>query len=323
MNILYIIGNGFDMNLGLNTRYKDFYNYYQTINSQKKSIQKLKKEILDNYQNWSDLELAIGNYTENLNSTEEFDEIFEDIIDKLAEYLEKEENLFDFSKVNKDNLFDHLVFPEKTLLKADEIRINALKENYNRSNWKIDLITLNYTSIIEKIVDFQSKSILIGKHHNDFNIYLKSIEHIHGYLDDRMVVGVNDLSQIKNTSFHQNYEVVNALIKSNANKVSKHTIDDLCKNHIEQAHLICIFGSSIGDTDNIWWELIGERLMRGCHLIIFAKSENTPQRFAHKKDREIQKSKTLFLSKTKLTESEKNSVSDRIFVGVNTDMFKL
>jgi len=28
MNIIYIIGNGFDINLGLKTRYVDFYKWY-------------------------------------------------------------------------------------------------------------------------------------------------------------------------------------------------------------------------------------------------------------------------------------------------------
>jgi hypothetical protein len=28
MNILFLIGNGFDLNLGMKTRYVDFYNYY-------------------------------------------------------------------------------------------------------------------------------------------------------------------------------------------------------------------------------------------------------------------------------------------------------
>jgi cobalamin biosynthesis Mg chelatase CobN len=106
MNIVYIIGNGFDLNLGMKTRYTDFYEYYKLIKSDKSSIKQLKNEILNNYQTWSDLELAIGNYTQKLNSTEEFDEVFEDILDKLSEYLEKEENSFDLNVIDKQ-LFYH------------------------------------------------------------------------------------------------------------------------------------------------------------------------------------------------------------------------
>lgn len=46
MNILFLIGNGFDINLGMQTRYTDFYKYYATVPTSKDSILKLKKEII-------------------------------------------------------------------------------------------------------------------------------------------------------------------------------------------------------------------------------------------------------------------------------------
>lgn len=100
MNILFLIGNGFDLNLGLKTRYSEFYEYYKSINSQSDSINTLKENISTNLENWSDLELALGSYTDNIRSREEFDEIFEDIGDKLADYLQQEENKFDYSKID-------------------------------------------------------------------------------------------------------------------------------------------------------------------------------------------------------------------------------
>lgn len=323
MNIVYIIGNGFDINLGLKTRYVDFYEYYQPIKSESENINRLKKEILDNYQTWSDLEIAFGNYTENLNSTEEFDEVFEDLLDKLAEFIEIEETKFDKTKINIDLFIDYLINPEDLLQIADQLQIKTYRENWLRSNIKIDIITLNYTSIIEKIVEFDSTSLKIGTHNKDFNIYIRSIEHIHGYTDRRMVLGVNDLTQIKNSNFHKNNDVINALIKSNCNKVSKHKVDDLCKENILKSNLICIFGSSIGETDKIWWELIGEHLLNGCHLIIFEKGEKISPRKEYKKDRRVQNIVNIFLEKTKLSDEEKIIVRDRIFVGVNTNMFKL
>jgi hypothetical protein len=323
MNIVYIIGNGFDLNLGMKTRYTDFYEYYKLIKSDKSSIKQLKNEILNNYQTWSDLELAIGNYTQKLNSTEEFDEVFEDILDKLSEYLEKEENSFDLNVIDKQLFYHYLSYPEKYLLKADEIKIKNFKELEYKGNWKIDIITLNYTRIIDNLIDFKSQSINIGNINNQYNIYLRSLQHLHGYLDDRMIMGVNDISQIKNSEFHKNDDVLNALIKSNCNKVSKHTIDDLCKSQIQSANLICIFGSSIGDTDNIWWEIIGEQLKKGSKLIIFEKGENISKKLEYKKDRRVQKIKKVFLSKTKLSETEKIDIIQNIYVGVNTDMFKL
>ena len=31
MNIVFLIGNGFDLNLGLKTRYRNFYDYYVAL----------------------------------------------------------------------------------------------------------------------------------------------------------------------------------------------------------------------------------------------------------------------------------------------------
>lgn len=36
MNIVYIVGNGFDRNLGLKTSYQDFYKFYKAQVSQMK-----------------------------------------------------------------------------------------------------------------------------------------------------------------------------------------------------------------------------------------------------------------------------------------------
>jgi hypothetical protein len=98
MNILYLIGNGFDINLGMATRYRDFYKYYYSIKSPKPLIDKLKQEIDHNIDNWSDLEFALGNYTKELKDTKEFDIVFEDISAELAKYLEDIESKFDFGK---------------------------------------------------------------------------------------------------------------------------------------------------------------------------------------------------------------------------------
>ena len=48
MNIVYLIGNGFDINLGLNTRYCDFYKYYlesQQSDNSNPHIKTLKKSL--------------------------------------------------------------------------------------------------------------------------------------------------------------------------------------------------------------------------------------------------------------------------------------
>src|SRR4030042_7161128 len=98
MNILFLIGNGFDLNLGLKTSYGDFYKYYIKVKSQSSAINQLKNEISGDLKHWSDLEIALGKYTENFKSVSEFDEVFDDLGDRLADDLEQEEKRFDFNK---------------------------------------------------------------------------------------------------------------------------------------------------------------------------------------------------------------------------------
>ena len=142
MNIVFLIGNGFDLNLGMKTRYSDFYNYFISKQSSSKLIQKLKKEIDGNLQNWSDLELALGKYTENLHSTEEFYEVFDDIEDSLAEYLESIENKFDFNQFDGNELYKYFAFPEDSLPLSDKNKLLKFKDNWNNSQWNIHLILL-------------------------------------------------------------------------------------------------------------------------------------------------------------------------------------
>ena len=241
LKILYILGNGFDLNLGMKTSYKDFYEYYKSIETSNSTIKDLKSNISNNYKNWSDLEFALGQYTDEFKTVEEFDEAFEDIGEKLAEYLKKEEDKFKPNKVNQENFFLDLVKPEEYLLAADKNVINSYKTKFNNSHWDIDIFTFNYTKTIEKIIDAKNNIKLNYHPNSNFSSILREIEHIHGYVDDRMVLGVNDVTQLKNKSFHNNIDVLEAIIKEKCNKAYRHTIDNKFETKIKQANLIYIY----------------------------------------------------------------------------------
>ncbi len=42
----------------------------------------------------------------------------------------------------------------------------------------------------------------------------------------------------------------------------------VCENLIKQAHLIILFGVSLGETDGYWWKLIGEQFLKRKDLCI-------------------------------------------------------
>ena len=89
MNILYLIGNGFDLNLNLKTSYKDFYNFILEKNNEKDLaiVAKFKNEIKNKPTNWSDLELELGKFTAEIDSIEDANNLHDYLIDKLSSYL--------------------------------------------------------------------------------------------------------------------------------------------------------------------------------------------------------------------------------------------
>lgn len=134
---------------------------------------------------------------------------------------------------------------------------------------------------------------------------------------------MNDISQIDNVKFHEKEEIMEVLIKTKCNQVQRHNIDKICERLIDKANLICIFGSSIGDTDNHWWQLIGDQLRENCRIIIFSRGEEIRERFAQKAARTKRSIKSLFLKKTNLSNDEIKEYEGNIYVGINARLFNI
>lgn len=320
MNIVYILGNGFDLNIGLKTSYTDFYNFYNSLASSKENIKFLKESISKDYQTWADLELGLGKFTDSLNDSQEFIDVFEDISDQLALYLEKEEAAFDFSLIDKQKFFADLCFPNNYLPMSDSAILSTFM-NKRKEAWNLRFITLNYTRSLEKILQTDTPNLQIGTTADSLQIKLRDLQHLHGTIDERMIMGVNDISQIANTNFHTSQELIEAFVKPTCNQASKATVDRKCMGSILSANLICIFGCSLGDTDKIWWELIGGQLMKDVMLLIFTRGSEINRRRPYKGLTIERQIKRTFLDKTNLSESEKDLVINKIIVGHNTQLF--
>jgi len=97
-NVTFFIGNGFDLNLKLKTRYIDFYNEYIKIKqNDNRVIQFFKNEILKNeahgWKDWKDFELGMGQQSilfVNETQVEDFIECFNDFCITFNDYLKNE-----------------------------------------------------------------------------------------------------------------------------------------------------------------------------------------------------------------------------------------
>ena len=130
MNITYLIGNGFDIKLGLKNRYIDFYKSYVAMPSETDPlvVKTFKAEINDFIKkelnkedigiDWRDLEVALGKYTSNV-PLEEFDTLYFDIIEHLKSYLIAEYEYFDARYIRSEDFLKYLADPITNFFKND------------------------------------------------------------------------------------------------------------------------------------------------------------------------------------------------------------
>ena len=76
-NITFIIGNGFDLRVGLATRYIDFYKVYCKIKDDDSGlIRHFKLDILQDekrvWKNWADFELGMGKRADMFDTSNDF-----------------------------------------------------------------------------------------------------------------------------------------------------------------------------------------------------------------------------------------------------------
>lgn len=116
-----------------------------------------------------------------------------------------------------------------------------------------------------------------------------------------------------------------SLVKPYLNKAIGQRKIEKAQALIDRSGIICLYGMSIGITDNMWWEYIGEWLKKyDTHLLIIYNHDSEYQdnhpvnRLIH-----MEKTKNSFLEKTKLGDNAKKNVISRIIVYDNQDIFSL
>jgi len=329
MNIVYLIGNGFDLNLGMKTRYSDFCKYYTSLPNDNDAdvIRRLKEDMTANIENWSDFELALGKFLDNDTASKGAVILHEHLIDYLQKYIETEENSYIFDKTQRNVFFEYLSYPysKNRLSPRGVAEITEFISKWQNKHWDVKIITFNYTRAIEKLLDSNiDEKINIGQHDTNWKIFLSAIAHIHGFTDERMILGVNDVSQIANVKLHTEADVVDRYVKSNCNDIYELEHDAMCQQWIKQANMICLFGLSFGDTDKKWWNAISEVLQSGNKAIIFEYiADNFPNKNQGVRERDLKTMiKDKFLSKTTINEDSKDAIKENMYVVFNSDIFR-
>lgn len=331
-NITFLIGNGFDINVGLDTRYTDFYDYYIKYNKD----DMLAKEIGSDYNSWADLELALGKHTKNVKKEDEEGFWYSEGIleQQLGAYLSEQMSKVKFDETkNKEIAYKIQESLENFYGGFPGTYREKLKDTLTdtSSNIVYSFISFNYTDILDKCLEAVERILFpfIGGHRGrnnvEYNHTLGEVLHIHGEVEDEMVLGVNDESQIANTEFRKNELCRQALIKKETNERYGNIKFKKACDMIDDSIIICIFGMSIGETDKTWWQYIAEWL-RGNQdrkLVIYVKESDERRAFSKHhtffgENRILEK----FRSNAAIEDGVWEQIKSQVYIKINADMFQ-
>jgi hypothetical protein len=326
MNIIFIIGNGFDLRLGLPTGYPDFLNHYKKQNPKHNIEVKTSKEeffkfigLVEN-EEWKDLEVSLGNFTSHLTDKTRFLEFYRDINLSLVDYLSdiEEEANSTFTDEQSEHLKQSLLTPYNYLNNREK----ELFKNHLGGNLYASIISLNYTSFLETLC---KGHIEIGKYYDIPDsprvFRLNQIKHIHGRLTEKSILlGVDNEEQISNKDFRLDEDILDVMIKPRGNENIGSLIDRECQDLIKEADVIYIFGSSLGETDKMWWTAIKERFSNSQAIILyFVHDKNAISTLST--EMSFKRSARQQLIRALGLEGDEANYRDRIFIALNTAMF--
>ncbi len=274
MKITFFIGNGFDLNQNLKTSYPQFLNEYFN-NSQEcpKYIEEFKKH-LHNYDCWSDLELALGSMLAEYdkNTVDDFIKGLEDLKEKLSLYLKKQEKCFKYKirKIKKELKRTIAIYNTKNgyLYPFYDLYADNSEEN------EISFVSFNYTRIINNMCNKIRKKRLSLDWENTKN-NIRTVLSVHGNTKTGFILGLNDSTQIHNDALRNHPKLLKHLIKREQIKVmNRGNVSTNIDNILYNSDVIYVYGMSIGETDNMYWDSICQWLNKtDKHILIVNKFE--------------------------------------------------
>ena len=266
LKVTYLIGNGMDINIGLRTRYLDFYNHLKQITN-KDSKNAIYQAVLKDYFSenkdlieidWSDFEIGIGKYTKRITTETELAKFFDDyeeLIEEFTKFIEEQLEKVDIQDFisNCYSIFNAAVTKPINLDERDQVYLQQNYKGYGNQQKERSYIVFNYTEIFDEIHQSWKE-----KYKNN-GIISHSPIHIHGFCQDQILMGVNDESQVSG-EYSKNIDLQMMMIKTISNQNALTMRFEKATKTILDSELIIIYGMSIGDSDKYWWEKIIENL---------------------------------------------------------------
>jgi hypothetical protein len=352
-NVTFIIGNGFDLKMGLKTRYTDFYKVYTKI--QKKDdelIRWFKRTILldeeNGWKNWSDFELGMGKQSDLFDgnfSAGKFLKCINDFVIEFHKYLYDECQKVDRAEITGDivsKLSKSLLQFKDKLYASHKTSLEAAMEDKLAPEGILSFLQFNYTDLFDILIDkLKNQKIVAPKFWSNIMGTFGVVDigqnlHLHGSLVNYPIMGVDSAEQIGKFFIRNDDNVNKVFVKQNYLAALHNRVintpnpTDLSIPIIKNSDIICAFGTSIGETDRYWWELVGDWLKNdGKYLVVFdVCGENddgiSPESFLLRDTIMATKEEEILLKFAKLANfnnEELDEIRPRILIELDRPMF--
>lgn len=332
MNITFLIGNGFDLRVGMKTKYTDMYDGYVNSPTFDATIREFKRDLANSapkYETWADFEMGMAEYAQKFDNENDFIKCIRDFKEYMIKHLRKEQDSF-------INTYNKNINNETAIIEDFEHSISSFYDNQipnvrnfikgimkNRGWIKhINIITFNYTKTFEFIKD---RFELF--HDLDLSdLRIDQIVHIHGDLDNDVVIGIDNKEQLKNVKFDINKKVERAFIKPSFNHYYDEERVTQAKDIIENSDVLCIYGMSLGESDITWCNNIVDWLFSSSSKQLFYFAYGTNKFDSWNVDAQMDEEdeiKNDLLKKLQISESEIEKIYDQIHIPVGENIFDI
>lgn len=299
MNITYLIGNGFDIGLGLKTQYSDFVSKVTNKLENECAIYPahekasfdiaIKRWLLKNLKSkqiefWHDAEEAFG--------TLGFSEIegrSQDVVQhchvwfqrEMWEWVNGKNDLFRLPHLSEDlitkNFLGQLVCGWLGGL-PQSVR-NTIYRQMASEVVELNFISFNYTNIIEKLLSVfnQNRQYIVAPKTSRGSIQVMvqigDCVHVHGEVSpegnlQELVFGVDNGSQILDAAVSSSAENRRRLVKQDYIKYTHAGETERVLDILGGTSFLVTLGHSFGKTDSFWWDKIFNDLSSEIYKVV-------------------------------------------------------
>jgi hypothetical protein len=245
----------------------------------------------------------------------------------MVQYLKAEENRIDYGQLDASRLEilkNFILTPYKYFSEKCQKTITDYIKFTHKSFPCYYFVSFNYTTVLDKCLTIlhPQKSIQrIGSAEITHSIPKEAL-HIHGFLEDNVIMGIDNEAQIVNAELRSDSRLVHTIVKPVINDALENLTNDKIISYMNESNAICIFGMSIGSTDCSWWKKIGNwlKLSQSHNLLIFSKQGDFDKIHPENKIETMNYVKDSFL---KYAENSEKIKRDQIHVCYEADMFAL